>query len=100
MSDQLTLTFPRGLHPNSRDANQDGRRGAFGKRAQLILQVLEQASAPLTDRQVAGMLGFTDMNAVRPRISECIKAGYLRECKETTIDELTGKRVRLVEVVG
>lgn len=51
----------------------------------------------LTDRQVMNKLGLTDMNAVRPRLSELIKAGILIECGKTK-DETTGKTVRLCTV--
>lgn len=49
---------------------------------------------PLTDRQVAYSLGFRDMNAVRPRITELIKAGDLIEVGKER-DALTKKPVRL-----
>ena len=40
-------------------------------------------------------LGFTDMNSVRPRISDLIKAGVLMEY-DTVRDHVTGKLVRRV----
>lgn len=96
---QLTLAYGRGHHPNSQSAHADGVQGAFGRRAQLVLQAVREAGVPLTDRQVAGLLGFSDMNAVRPRITELIQRGYLAEVGRT-LDAVTGKPVRLVEEAG
>ena len=47
------------------------------------------------DREVMRMLDFTDMNKVRPRITELVDAGVLREVG-TVKDETTGRHVRLV----
>jgi hypothetical protein len=49
----------------------------------------------LTDRQVKDELGFTDMNQVRPRISELIKSGWADQVGSVK-DEETGKTVRIV----
>jgi hypothetical protein len=57
------------IHANSVEAfrglNKAGRRAA-------ILGVYRNSSVPLTDREVAERLGFTDMNMVRPRITDLI----------------------------
>jgi hypothetical protein len=68
------------------------------KRASDILHLLKCTEMQLTDRDIMRSLNFTDMNAVRPRITELIDAGLLRECGKVG-DTLTGKTVRLVEVV-
>ena len=46
----------------------------------------------MTAREVANALGYLDMNAVRPRITELCKEGYLVEVG-IKIDPVTGRRV-------
>jgi hypothetical protein len=62
-------------------------------RTQAILAVYRGSMAPLTDREVAERLGFTEMNAVRPRITELIKAQLVTEVYDVP-DHVTGKKVR------
>lgn len=81
------------IHDNSVIAyhlmDKDGRRkailGVYGPRSEL------------TDRQVTYALGFQDLNAARPRISEMVNAGILIECGKVK-DELTGRPVRLTRL--
>ena len=63
-----------------------------------ILEAYKHENRPLTDREVARMLGFTDLNAVRPRISELIDFGILMETGNTQ-DKETKKAVRAVKLV-
>lgn len=77
-------------HPNSSESLKTiERRSRYAE----ILNVSRKAPHCLTDRQIARWLGYSDMNAVRPRITELINAGYLTEgvCVK---DEFTGKTVR------
>jgi hypothetical protein len=85
------------MHDNSREVIRDERK-RFSDRSAAILAVFNDAPAPMTDREVMLCFGWTDPNKTRPRISELIDAGLLRECGKTT-DAITGKTVRLVEVV-
>lgn len=90
------ITRKQNVHANSREAfHSDPVR--IGIRAAQVLKHFSESYNPQTDRHVMTALGFTDMNAVRPRITELIKAGLLVECGET-IDYVTGKRVRLVRM--
>lgn len=77
-------------HPNSlaswRSLDRTGR-------AQAILAVYRGSMVPLTDRECAERLGFTDLNAVRPRITELIHAGEMAEIGNVK-DHITGKTVR------
>lgn len=41
---------------------------------------------------IAWRLGYTDMNAVRPRLTEMTKEGFVEVCG-TVIDNVTGRRV-------
>lgn len=84
-------------HDNTR-ATYRGIKAGMSERGRAIVAFMDQQSAPLTDRQIMRGMGFSDMNAVRPRISELIDGGVLREVGNV-IDETTGKVVRLVEVV-
>lgn len=85
------------LHPNSLEAYHDGRRDLFPRRSTEILAVLATLGEA-SDRDVCQHLGFTDMNAVRPRVTELIDAGVLEEvaCR---IDPVTERRVRVVRIV-
>jgi glutamate-1-semialdehyde aminotransferase len=92
-----TVTRRQEVHANSREAyHSEPQRISI--RAAQILRHFSTIYAPQTDRQVMNALGFSDMNSVRPRITELIKAGLLVEAGDT-IDYVTGKRVRLVRAL-
>jgi len=80
------------IHPNSSESWQ---RFEPKTRAQQVLSVLRERSAPMTDREIANALGSQDMNYARPAITALIKAGKLREVSKT-VCETTGRRVRCV----
>ena len=82
------------MHPNSIGAYHE-EEPALGKRSAMIVEHFAQVRHPMTDRQVMEGLQMPDMNAVRPRITELIRRGVLREVG-TTIDYVTGRRVRIV----
>jgi len=89
------------MHQNSLFAIQQQRdSGKLSQREQLILQVLENDTLQhlgRTDRMIMNALKFTDMNAVRPRITEMVKKGVLEECGDT-MDPATQQRVRRVRI--
>ena len=89
------------MHQNSLFAIQQQRdSGKLSQREQLILQVLENDTLQhlgRTDRMIMTKLGFTDPNAVRPRITEMIEKGWLEECGSTK-DPATGMTVRRVRI--
>jgi hypothetical protein len=92
-----TVTRRQEVHANSREAyHSEPQR--ISLRAAQILRHFTTIYAPQTDRQVMTALGFSDMNSVRPRITELIKAGLLIESGDT-VDYVTGKRVRLVRAL-
>lgn len=63
------------------------------ERATLIYNLLANMARPMTDREVARMLGFQDLNAVRPRLTELLEGHWLVE--STSIKcPVTGKTVR------
>ena len=68
------------MHRNSLDAFRREHRG-LGERAVIIFHLLACAKAPMTDRAVMQSLGFSDMNMVRPRITELVKSKYLEEMR-------------------
>jgi hypothetical protein len=89
----------RSMHLHSIKAHHE-EEPKLGKRASLILNLLCNPSmGESTDREVKEMLGFSDMNSVRPRITELLKMGLLVECgsKECPV---TGKLVRIVKAKG
>lgn len=88
----------RKMHVNSLAAFDAGREELFSARELAILAFLKSnpwGNVPQTDREIMKGLGFTDMNAVRPRITELIKDGVLTE-EGSVEDTTTGKWVRLV----
>lgn len=84
-----------GLHTHSREAYRSERQRLTGRRLQVYEFVRQHPN--VTDRQVKDGLGFADMNAVRPRITELCNPPWnlLEECGEAR-DRVTGKRVRTV----
>lgn len=86
------------IHDNSFEAWKDGwADGSFARRSERILRCLFYSKQPMTDRQIKDRLGLEDMNSVRPRITELIADGYVREVGDT-ICEHTHKPVRLVDL--
>jgi hypothetical protein len=63
-------------------------------RRRLILSAYDKAGEPLTDRQVVDIIGYRDMNSARPRITELVEEGILKEVG-TVEDHLTKRTVRL-----
>ena len=82
-------------HPNSIKAYRE-ERPRLSTRASDILEHFRSGAA-LTDRAVKEAMWYDDMNTVRPRITELVQAGYLREAGKTKCP-VTGKTVRVVEL--
>lgn len=68
----------------------------LSRRAAKIIGWLE-LHGPSTDREVVYGMGFSDMNCVRPRITEAIEVGALVEVGEKRCS-MTGKMVRIVDL--
>lgn len=84
------------MHVNSLAAYESGRADLFSARELAILNFLRKLQGTsASDRDVMISLGFSDMNSVRPRITELVKDGVLVESGSKT-DDVTGKTVRLV----
>lgn len=83
------------VHANSIVSYYTSAEMISRRAAQVLAWVREHGRA--TDRQVMAGLGFQDPNATRPRISELISIGALREVGSTRCP-ITGKTVRLVDV--
>lgn len=83
------------MHTNSLAAYASLGDGKMTRAMSIIKLMLDGISR--TDRQIMKALGFTDMNAVRPRVTELIKKGVLEEIC-TIKDEDTGKPVRVVQI--
>lgn len=84
-----------GVHQHSIDAYH-GSAPMISRRAQMVLEWI-RANGRATDRQIVEGLGFRDMNACRPRVTELVQLGALREVG-STVCPVTGKTVRLVDV--
>ena len=74
--------------------------GKFNEREKLIYAYIAMENRPMTDREVKeGLFGvMSDMNKVKPRITELKKRGWLVEAGKIK-DHVTGKKVRLVKHV-
>lgn len=82
------------MHENSLAA-YEAEAAKLGARARMIyLDIVARGAA--TDRQIRDRLGFKDMNAVRPRITELVGEGKLVETGNRIED---GRTVRIVDVV-
>lgn len=81
------------IHENSIAAYHQ-EQAKLSRRALLVCAWIE-LHGPATDRQVMLGMGFTDMNAVRPRITESVDAGQLVEVRSVRCN-VTGKTVRVV----
>lgn len=68
----------------------------LSRRAIAILNWLEMHPKK-TDREIMLGMGFTDMNMVRPRVTEAVFLGSLVEVSEK-VCEVTGKTVRIVDL--
>ena len=103
MKDEQTEMFESGatpftvkvVHLNSIKAYREDPE-SLSKRAKLVLDWFRIQASPRTDRDCMLALGFSDMNAVRPRITELVQAGLLREAGNVQ-DPITNKTVRTVE---
>ena len=89
-----------GQHENSMFAYEETVKERAARR-EAVLGVFMTADRPLTDREVMIRLGFNDMNAVRPRITEMTTDGTLVECskvRDTVTKRLVrGSRIRIPE---
>lgn len=84
-----------GIHANSVAAYHSEEQ-KLGRRALDILFWV-RAHGPATDRQIARGMGFGDMNSVRPRVTELVETGQLREVDSIKC-EVTGRHVRRVGI--
>ena len=82
------------MHAHSLAALPD--HASLTKRQQAIYDALSEVPA-MSDRQIMMRLGFTDMNSVRPRVTEMLKSRVLIEVGERR-DTVTGQTVRLVAI--
>lgn len=82
------------VHINSKLSFWELKEG-LPKMQKYIYDTIARCYDPLTDRGVKEITRCDDMNSVRPRITELIKMGLVKEVG-STICQVTGKRVRLV----
>ena len=87
------------VHINSLLAYYDEIKN-FSKREAMVYGHIAMSPDYLTDRQVKDALfgNGGDMNACRPRISDLIRKGWIKEVGKVK-DGVTGKQVRLVRAV-
>jgi len=83
------------IHINSKLSFRELQE-TLGKRQGAILQAVTRMKKLVTDRQVKNLLELDDMNAVRPRISELLRLGVLKEGTPVKCP-ITGRKVRRVK---
>lgn len=85
------------MHDNSRRAYSESM-DELSRRERECYGVLAASMRPLTDREVMESLGFTDPNAVRPRLTELVSDLWAEEV-DTQRDHVTGKMVRRLSAI-
>lgn len=85
------------MHENSLDAYLAERLRLSARARQIYRWVTVHGRA--TDREIMRGLLFSDMNCIRPRVTELVQAGLLKEVARRH-DADTGKTVRVVDVMG
>lgn len=83
------------IHQHSIDAYHS-ERPRSSRRLDSVIAWLE-LHPKQTDREIVEGLGYRDMNAVRPRVTEGIDAGRIVEVGEK-VCPVTGKTVRIVDL--
>jgi predicted transcriptional regulator len=86
------------IRENSLAAFYAGQRDLFSKREQQILSAFAGIGIA-TDRDICNLLGFPDLNAVRPRITELIRDGVIEETGSQQC-LITKKTVRVCRIVA
>lgn len=89
------MSRAQAMHDNSLQAYRE-EEVKLSRRAQAVLDWITE-HGPSTDRQVMWGMGFTDMNSVRPRITELIDCNKLMQVCSVTCP-ITAKTVRKVDV--
>jgi predicted transcriptional regulator len=86
------------MHDNSIMAYSEIKPELTGRRRNVYL-ALKGYSRKCTDREIKEIMGMGDMNAVRPRITELIKLGYIEEVGSIKCP-VTNKTVRQVMIIN
>lgn len=89
------MSRPQAVHEHSRRAYRE-ERPHLSTRAQLIVEWL-RAHPRSTDRDIMQGLGYSDMNAIRPRVTELEQLGKVIEVGAKRCP-VTGKTVRVVDL--
>lgn len=85
------------VHPNSISSFEEITPKLSGRRKD-VYGVIHRSGRKMTDREVKEALGVSDMNYVRPRITELVKLGYVVEVDDIKC-HLTNKTVRRVATI-
>ena len=85
------------VHSNSISSFEEITPKLSGRRKD-VYNVIHQSGKKMTDREVKETLGVSDMNYVRPRITELLKLGHIVEVDDVKCS-LTNKTVRRVATI-
>lgn len=86
------------MHENSIKTYYEELKSLTNRQAEIFNILQQRSNEVFTDRELKELLHYGDMNAVRPRITEMIKKGIIKE-QGTTICNRTNKSVRIVRCI-
>lgn len=89
------MSRAQAVHEHSRQAYR-AERPNLSARAKLVLEWV-RLHPGTTDRDIRAGLGYADMNAIRPRVTELVEAGKLVEVGARRCP-VTGKTVRVLDL--
>lgn len=92
----MNKLIDKAIHRNSKLSYEEIRHN-LGDRQRTVLEAVEYLRVA-TDRDVLNYLCLTDMNQVRPRITELIKKGVVQEVGNVRC-VTTDRKVRQVKIL-
>ena len=91
----MSLHQSHRIHPNSLATYREERPKLNGRKRLIFDYICRNGAC--TDREIMSALGFREPGAIRPRCTEMIQLGVLKEVCDVHCD-ITGKRVRKIDV--
>lgn len=86
------------MHENSIKTYYEELKSLTNRQAEIFNILQQRSNEVFTDREIKEIMHFGDMNTVRPRITEMIKKGIVKEQGVTKCIR-TNKTVRVVRCI-
>ena len=83
------------IHPHTLESYFLGKAKFKTRQREILRFLVNKKGQAFTDRGIMRVLGFTEMNQVRPRITELLRVGAILEVGKTKCP-VTGRTVRTV----